>query len=305
MTSGERFRRCWVVGAGVMGSALAAELHRQGGAEVHLVGQSLHLRRVRQEGLWVEFPGREPQLLRLRAELPGEVPRLSGEDLVILAVKATALAETAFWLRERLSPRSGVLALQNGMGIRELLAESLGRPAARGLFFMGALGVWPGRVRVFPGRGIRLAPSPEGQALCAWLQGSGLQCRPEEDFAAVSWRKLAINCVANPLAGLLDCGNRHLVRPVLDPVKDAILDEVRRVARAHGVELDLDAAAFNSLVTPDNTPSLRIDLLRGKPTEIDFLNGAVVRLGAEVGVATPVNQTLVSLVRFLEGGAGG
>ena len=169
----------------------------------------------------------------------------------------------------------------------------------RGLFFMGARSPEPGRVRMFP-RVIALAPSGPGRALAGWLEGSGIKCDLPDDFQARAWFKLAVNCVANPLAGILDSGNRHLIKPSLDPVKDAILNEVRAVARAEGVVLDLDAVKWNGMVEPNNTPSLHIDLQRGVPTEIDYLNGAVVRFAQKHGLTTPVNRFWWTWCIFLE-----
>ncbi len=121
-----------------------------------------------------------------------------------------------------------------------------------------------------------------------------------DDFREVEWFKLAINCVANPLAGILDADNESIRQPVLDPAKAAILDEVVKVARAAGVKLEINVDFYNQKIKGGNIPSLRADLIRSRPTEIDFINGAVVEKGRELGVPTPVNELLVSLVKHLE-----
>ena len=99
------FERCWVIGAGVMGTSLAAVLHLQAKSQVHLVGSSPHLMAIKQNGLIFEVPGKETQTLPLMADLPREVPDLSETDLVVLCGKATGLGRVAEWLAHQTKAR--------------------------------------------------------------------------------------------------------------------------------------------------------------------------------------------------------
>jgi 2-dehydropantoate 2-reductase len=299
MKTESQYKRCWVIGAGVMGTALAAFLHGQGLMQTHLVGSSPHLRAIKKQGLRFEAQGQEPQNLDILADLPEDVPRLGVEDLVILAGKATGLETVAKWLAPKLPPLHPVIAMQNGMGFEDGLAEALNCSLERGLFFMGAISERPGQVKAFP-KTIALENRPACQALAFALQGCAVNCELARDFKKRAWSKLAVNCVANPLAGILDSRNFQLMHESLDKLKQAILDEVIQVARAEGVEIGLTAQGWNDYVTPENSPSLRIDLKRGVLTEIDFLNGAVVRFGCGHGIDTTVNRMLVEMVHFLE-----
>jgi 2-dehydropantoate 2-reductase len=196
---------------------------------------------------------------------------------------------------------TGIIALQNGMGVEELIEKTLGRTVDRGLTFFGANSHRPGEVRYYPGK-IRLRPSAVTQAFAKLMEENPVACKLSSDFRTTEWMKLAINCIANPLAGILGINNRDITQAVLDPVKEAILKEVCEVASAEGITINITAQDINRYLDMDNTPSLQADLARNHPTEIDFLNGAVLRLAAKHGIVVPANSLVVSLVKFLEQG---
>ena len=294
-----QYRRCWIMGAGAIGSVIAGVLHRAARVEVHLVGGSVHAEKVRAAGLVMDTGEKRPVHVPVDTLPLRELPTLGSRDLVVLTCKVSALARICAVLGERCVPDTGIIALQNGMGPERIITGHLGRPIDRGLAFFGANSPEPGEVKYFPGT-IRLRPSPVTEAFCALLDGSPIACELAGDFTRTAWLKLAINCVANPLAGILRASNLQLTDPLLDPAKEALLQEVRAAARAEGVTLTVTASHMNRYLSHDNTPSLRTDLLRGLATEIDVINGAVVDVGARHGIPTPVNSLVVSLVHYLE-----
>lgn len=291
--------RVFIVGAGAVGSALAGLLFRAGMERVVLVGRSVHWQTVRDKGLVFHTVGGEEVRLSIETATPEEMPETIPTDLVLLTGKLPDLESVASWLAPKAGPETPLIALQNGLEIRALAAAVFGREMERGLLFFGANSPEPGRV-VYNRGLIRLESSAATLALAGLLEKADIKPIVVEDFRPVEWFKLAINCVANPLAGILGAHNEAIRQPVLDPAKSAILAEVVRVARAAGVELDLDADFYNQKIKGSNTPSLRTDLVRGRPTEIDHINGAVVAKGRELGVPTPVNELVVSLVKHLE-----
>ena len=295
--------RIFIVGAGAVGSALAGLLRGAGMERVVLVGRSVHWRTVRDKGLIFSTVGGEEATLSLETATPEEMPQTGPGDLVLLTGKLPDLAAVAAWLGPKAGPATPIVALQNGLEIQELASQVFGRPLERGLCFFGANSPEPGKV-VYNRGMIRLKSSPVTLALAGLLEKADIKPIVIEDFREVEWFKLAINCVANPLAGILGANNESIRRPVLDPAKAAILEEVVRVARAAGVELEIDVDFYNEKIKGGNTPSLRADLVRSRPTEIDYINGAVVKKGRELGVPTPVNALLVGLVKHLEGGSG-
>ncbi len=296
------YERVWVVGAGAVGSAMAALLELSGRAEVTLVGSSIHWAAVRAGGLIFEIEGAEPITLSLATASTDSLPELGDRDLVLLTGKLTRIEATVDALRDRVSQKVGVIALQNGLGVADLAGRLMRRPVDRGLVYFGAHSPVPGRVRYYAGE-IRLRRSAQTEALCAMFSGTSLSCDLIEDLRLAEWSKLAINCLANPLAGLLGVSNARISAPSLNPAKEAILDEIRAVASAEGVSLTLSVDEFNRYSggsTGGNMASLWIDLARGQPTEIEFLNGAVVEVGRKRGIPTPVNELVVNLIKFLE-----
>lgn len=292
-------RKVWIIGAGAIGSVIAAILKMEDRIESCLVGQSPQAQAVEKKGLTFQSGEETVAGIPVEVKHPRQVPALMEQDLVLLTQKTHVLERTAPWLKERCSFRTGIIALQNGIGPEQIIEEKLGRSVDRGLAFFGANSPEPGKVCYFPGR-IQLRRSGVTEAFSTVMNGSRLPCEISEDFKKTEWRKLAINCIANPMAGILRINNRRIIDPVLDPAKHEILNEVRQVARAEGVELKMTPADINRILNQDNVPSLRTDLERNLRTEIDFLNGTVIRLGKKNGIETPVNTLLVSLVKFLE-----
>jgi 2-dehydropantoate 2-reductase len=293
-------KRIWVVGAGAVGSVMAALAVKAGLEEVRLVGASPHWRAVRGSGLSFEIQGQGQERLTLGAAAPAEVPALGPQDVVLLAGKLPDLPAVMAWLGPKLGAETALVALHNGLGVEAWLASLAGgRAAERGLVFFGAHSSAPGQATYFPGR-LRFRRSPLTEALSQAFDGPLVKSQAVDDFAYWEWFKLAINCLANPLAGLLGANNVQLASPGLDQVKEAVLAEVKAVAAAEGVALNFTVADFNRAIPSDNVPSLRTDLVRGRPTEIDSLNGAVVARGQAHGLATPANALLVDLIKHLE-----
>jgi 2-dehydropantoate 2-reductase len=141
--------------------------------------------------------------------------------------------------------------------------------------------------------------------VAALLSGSGLDGRVSDNIKTEMWRKLIFNCVINPITAIIASEVRGIADPRLDPVKQLVVDECLQVARADGVSFDIDfvptiAEVFGQART---IASMRQDLLKGKPTEIDHMNGAVVALGQRFQIACPVNAALVAVIKTMEGRA--
>jgi len=293
-----KYHRVWIIGTGAVGSALAGLLHDREGIKVCLVGGSVHWRAIREKGLDFEIKGQGSEVLPLATAGLEEVPPLGSGDLALLTGKLPDLEGVLKVLKPKIGPEATIIALQNGLGADRLAAEHLGRRVERGLLFFGANCPGPGRVIYNPGI-IRLQRSPASEPVAGLLEEAPIRCELKDDFRPIEWFKMAINCVANPLAGLLGANNEEIRQPVLDSAKEAILAEVRAVAKAEGVDLSLTVDFYNDKIKGHNVPSMRADLVRGRPTEIDFLNGAVADLGRKHGLPTPANDLLVGLVRFV------
>lgn len=323
-----------IVGAGALGSLFAALLALAGRPEdeVWLVGGSSsqpHLEAIAKEGLRLELapniaqPWKRPTQLgpgdtflikNLKlASRPEQVNR--PVDLVIVLVKSYRTVEAAEQTSAILGSAGLALTLQNGLGNAEQLAAKLGEErVAQGVTSLGAILVEPGRIR-FTGLGqTALGLSPVlSQAklellkdLGQLLVGLNLSVELSQEVAALVWAKLVVNCAINPLTALLECTNGQLLeRPAALELMDAAAVETARIAQASGVTLPypveqahLQARRVAEL-TATNISSMLTDVRRGRPTEIEAINGAVDRVATNLGLAAPVNRTLYLLIKAL------
>src|SRR5262249_19703895 len=146
-----------------------------------------------------------------------------------------------------------------------------------------------------------LEDSDRSAGIAATLTASSLDGRVSPDIRVDVWRKLIFNCVINPITSITGTEGGSIADPRLNPVKQLVIDECLAVARAEGVTFDIDfLSALTTIFGPSrNTASMRQDLLRGKPTEIAFMNGAVVSLGQRHAIACPVNAALTAIIAAL------
>lgn len=221
----------------------------------------------------------------------------------LVLVKAWQTARAARQLRSCLSPEGVVLTLQNGLGNAETLSEALGpERVAVGVTTSGATLVAPGVVRPGGEGVVHLGEHPRLAPVVQWLQQAGFRVEVSPDVQGVLWGKLAVNAAINPLTALLEVPNGALVANAAARLfLRRAAWEVQAVAEALGVRLPFpDAAEAAEEVarrTARNLSSMLQDLHRGAPTEIEAINGAVVRFGRQVGVSAPLNQALWEMVR--------
>lgn len=295
-------RRVVILGGGAIGSVLAAALAAvPGRGEPLLVGRREHVQAIRERGLRVIGLRDEPFFLPACEEVDFALD----ETLLIVTVKAVDLEAALLRLAPYLRPTTAVLLLQNGLGIRELALRALRGQAVPeknvfiGIVAMGATFVAPGEVTSFGGN-VRVEPAFAASPFFELLRGLPIQVEASRDIRRDLWTKLLVNSVINPLSVLLQARNRTVAQERFDAMKAAILAEGIAVARAEGVELQVDAPFVNRFISSDNLTSMLQDFRRGRASEIDFINGAVVRLGREHGIATPVNEFVVALIQALE-----
>jgi 2-dehydropantoate 2-reductase len=300
--------RIAVVGPGALGCLFAGTL-ALAGHDVRLLGRRPEqAQEIEHRGVVVERDGTERQA-RVRA---GTDPSTLGPvDLAIVLVKAYDTAAAAHSLQALLGVDGIALSLQNGLGNVEALVAVLGAERVLGgITSQGATMLGTGRVRHagFGPTGLAEASgrlTERAQQIAALLSGAGIEARAAEEVAPLVWGKLIANAAINPLGALLRCQNGQTAeRPSSELLFVALAAEAGAVARALGVTLPfpdpVEHARSVAQVTSRNRNSMLQDVENGRRTEIDAINGAVARLGAEVGVPTPVNATVAGLIRALE-----
>lgn len=296
--------RIAIMGAGAVGCYYGAMLARAG-CPVALVARRRHADAVNERGLLLE-----------RADFAAHVPvaattepsGVAGADVVLFCVKSSDSRAAALAMAPHLKEGATVLSLQNGVENVEALQSVLPRGVVRAVVFVAAEMAGDGHVR-HNGRGeLTIGPSPHSEAIARTFGAAGIPVTVSPDVLGVAWRKLVVNCSWNALSALTQMPYGPLGRSEGVPgVIAAVVGECAAVAAADGVAIPADYAdtviASTIDTMPDQRSSTAQDLARGKQSEIGFLNGYVVRRGAELGVATPVNLTLQTLVRLAEGRA--
>lgn len=294
--------RIAVMGAGAVGCYYGALLARAG-HPVTLIGRLAHVQAVQQQGLRLQTAVLDVQV-PLAAST--EASAVQGADVVLFCVKSSDSEDAARAIRPHLAPGALVLTLQNGADnderVRAVLDAST--PVAAAVVYVATAMAGPGHVQ-HHGRGeLVIAPSPRSEAVAAQFAAAGIPTQISDNVRGALWAKLVLNCAYNALSALAQQPYGPLVQ--VPGVTDVIADTVAEclaVAQADGVTIpgDIDAAVRGIAATmPGQYSSTAQDLARGKPSEIDHLNGYVVRRGAALGVPTPLNRALQVLVKLAE-----
>ena len=302
-----------VIGAGAVGSYYGAKL-AHAGFHVTLVARPAHVAAIERDGLWVLERGTE---WRAQVRTSIDIEAASEADVVLITVKTPDTTDAASALAGSLAPQARIVSLQNGVDNADRIGAVLGNPVYAAVVYVGVQMVGPGRVR-HTGRGDLVIGVPrafaarsdsEGDlsAIAAMFEMAAIPCPVSPDVEAALWTKLTVNCACNAISALGNSpyGRMAASAPVRD-VMETVVREAVHVARAAGVAIDADTliATVWKVVAgmPDQYSSTAQDMQRGKPTEIDALNGYVAERGAALGVDAPVNRTLHALVKLREGG---
>jgi len=246
----------------------------------------------------------------LEARLPVRLVPDEPPDLVILATKAYAARDAARSAARWIGPGAPgpVLAIQNGLGIAEEVAAVLARAAViTGVMYQAANVVAEGEVHHAANQRTHLgylgrAPDEKVAAVAALFESAGLPASVEEEMAPHVWGKALVNAALNPVAALAGVRNGDVaVRPALRAMAETIAAEGEAAARAERVGLPYASAAGATFetarATAENRCSMLQDLQNGRPTEIEYLNGAIVRVAESYGLSSPANRAVATLVR--------
>jgi 2-dehydropantoate 2-reductase len=302
----EPWPRVAVVGAGAVGCYYGGMLARAG-APVTLIGRAQHVEAIVEAGLFLD--GIRVQE-RIRVAASTSIEALRGAQLVLVCVKTTDTEETAKQIA-RLVRDAQIVSLQNGVDNAERMRAAAGLDVFAAAVYVAAEMAGPGHVRHSSRGDLVIGATREGvptgtlTELAAVFNRADIPCQVTEDIRATLWKKLVLNCTYNAISALARARYGRIVR---DPEMRALLvrvaEETVTVARAAGVQLDVAEQVTAGLklgeIMPEALSSTAQDIARRKHTEIDSLNGYVVRLGEQLGVATPINYTLYKLVKLLE-----
>ncbi|MDR1482173.1 MAG: 2-dehydropantoate 2-reductase [Synergistaceae bacterium] len=299
-----------ILGAGAMGCMMSGFLVKR--HEVCLVDVwREHVDEINRNGLRIRFGGEVETVHPKAVTNPDDA---KGADLVIVFVKSIQTAEAMEGAKVLLGGDTLVLSLQNGYGndqdIRKFVPE---KNIIMGTTDRAASVLGPGFVNNSGGRLIHIGPLGEDSSGAERTAAAFRECGLDTDVydshevSAMIWDKLMINCANNALAAILDINTPQLADEPLSDLFKTLLRESVEVARAcglpfeYGVYEEKNYALLNSLAKEART-SMWQDVNKKRRTEIDRMNGAIVRLGREKGVPTPCSEMVVRLVHAIEKG---
>jgi 2-dehydropantoate 2-reductase len=287
-----------VLGAGAIGSVYGAKLSTA--HDVTLVARPAHADEINTHGL--RITGSEEKLYRVRAVT--EVVELAAGTLIVLTTKVSDSEAAIRPLVPLLTPDMTILCVQNGLYSERLVKDLVGERCLvlRAITHFGAIYGTPGVVELKVSATTRIQDSPRSAAIADAFTRCGLDGQVTGRITDEMWEKLVVNCVINPINAMTRAEVGAIADERLRPLKQLIVDECRQVAARDGVDLAADFVdRIDRQYAPSrNLSSMQQDLLKGRPTEIDFLNGAVVSLGRQYGVECPVNQALTMIIKAME-----
>lgn len=284
-----------VLGAGAIGSTYGALLSK--GNDVTLIGNKTHVKHIQMHGL--DLIDERKQNFKLIAKT--EINQIHPNTLILLSTKTQDSIPALKQIKSILRTDSAILVLQNGLGIEFAVKEIAGKTEVfRGVTEIAAEFLAPGKIRYWNGKTI-LAESKSANEVAGIFTNVGLETCISEKMNEEIWRKLILNCVVNPLSALFQVRNNEILDKQLEWVRWEIVHECAAVAKEAGVDIFLNPSKIdNKIRCYHNFSSMCQDILKRKKTEIDFLNGEIVKLGKKHNISTPVNQTITRLVKFLE-----
>ena len=289
-----------VIGAGAVGCYYGGLLLRAG-HDVTFIGRQPHVDAINAHGLLLDtktFRGHLP------AKAATDATALASPDLVLVCVKSADTEQAGRALAGRLRPETSVLSLQNGVDNAQRLRAVTGHAVISAVVYVGSEMAGPGHIRHHGGGDLAIGASAASDALAQTLEAAGIHTTISDDIEVTLWSKLVINCAFNALSAVADISYGPMLE--VEGAKDVVtraVQEAIAVARACGVALpdDLLKNILNiPTMMPQQKSSTAQDLARGKPSEIDFLNGHIVRKGAELGIPTPTNHALQVMVKLAQ-----
>jgi 2-dehydropantoate 2-reductase len=299
-----------VLGAGALGSAIGGVL-TEAGHDVWLITRNqAHVEAINTNGLVLRSEGKDRTC---KAQATTNAADAGQVDCVIVLVKSAQTRQAMLSSMSLLGPRTTVLSLQNGLGHEDILSDVVGRERVlAGKSYCGGQFIAPGHVIC----GVRGKQTHMGEldgamserilAIAKAFNEAGLQTTVSDNIMGTIWDKLFVNVATGAISGItrLMYGDLYQV-PELEACAIAAVNEAMQVAKARGVTTSmtepLEAWRLAGAGLPyEFKASILQSLERGARTEVDYINGAVVKLGAQHGIPTPVNSTLLACIKGLE-----
>ena len=297
-----------VLGSGTIGSLYGAFLSTVDDNEVILVGRNPHVSAIHSKGLQIRGIMGEHTFYLNAVE---SATKITDADLILLTTKTYDTLPAIKTAKHLIDKGAYVMLIQNGLGTEESVAEEIHTTKVlRATTCMGALRTEPGIVTftgcALPELGSRY---PENYdyvlKMTDMLERCGFAVSASKNIEGVVWTKTLVNCGINPVGALTGFTNGEVYKnPQLRNLVVQLVEEAAEIVKALGIELTTDDPVRYALgtakATGDNINSMLQDIKAGKKTEIDSITGEIIRLGKELGIETPMNESVYALIKGIE-----
>ena len=272
------------------------------GVPVTLIARERNVEAIRKNGLFIDG-------LKIREHIAVDATsddREAGNaDIVLFSVKTTDTESGAKTLAASRKANATVVSLQNGIDNVERIRAASGIDAIPAVVYVGVAMVAPGHVKHSGAGNLVLGHAPRSAEICALFEQAEVPCRLSDQIDVELWEKFMLNLAYNAISALTQATYGRIAEDSRSrAVVELAVHEVVRVANARGVPLDthkmIEKAIGLSKIIPQATSSTAQDIARGARTEIDSLNGYLFKLGQQLGIPVPVNETLYALVKLRE-----
>ncbi len=305
-----------IIGCGAMGCLFACLL-KENGKQVKLIDHNLErVKKIKREGILITGIGGERKIkiddiyfYEKDKDLLKEVT--TQETLFIVFVKSYSTESAAKTIKSLIQENALVLTLQNGIGNIEILNSILGKNfVLGGTTAYGATVIEDGYIK-HAGIGDTLIGEQDGKITERLLKvqqlfnSSNIKTKVTENLEGILWSKLLINSAINPLTAIFKVQNGKLIENEHSlQLMKLILEEGNKVSKGEKVEIIYDNIFEKvkevCMKTAENVSSMLQDVLKKKRTEIDFINGAIVKRGKNLDIPTPVNELITSVIKAIE-----
>lgn len=297
-----------VIGAGAMGG-LFGGLLKKAGHTVLLIDKRLeHVQHINEYGLIIQSQDKQDTI---KIEAATEIEKVHASDLIFIFVKSYSTKEVVEQLKYFISKKTCIVTLQNGIGNAEIIKEVLGvQKVISGTTSYGATLISPGKI-YYTGKGmtyigeIDFSCKKRAIKLADTLNAAGICCQYSPNIDKMIWSKVIINAGINAITAITGVKNGSIIEETeLLAIMTAAVEEAAIVVKAKNIEFayknPLEMVINVIKTTANNISSMAQDVQNGRQTEIDFINGAIVREGKKLGIPTPVNEMLTNLIKYLE-----
>lgn len=287
-----------VLGAGAIGSLYGAKLSKLN--NVILIARKGHVDAINKNGL--KIIGLENSVYKAKAAT--KINKIEKGMIIVLTTKAQDSEKAIKGIKNLIRNDTTILCLQNGLYSENIVKKIIGKKCLvlRAITNFGAIFLKHGVVDYKSYSYTSIEKSPKSKEIAENFTKCGLNGYVSANIKFDMWKKVIFNCVLNPVTAILRIENKGITDEKLNPLKKLIIDECVSAAKKDSIKFNIDFVKTinEEFKNSRNISSMQQDLLKGKHTEIDYLNVAVAKFGGKFGVKCPVNQALASIIKDME-----